>query len=279
MPPRTEIEFANPVADTALAPTVVDRNGGYGDEDDTAPRRLPDRWTPDPALPGYARRQPPRPPFNFRLSEVDKVRLLVGAIGGLTLVLAGLVVYALLPGADGGVTLPINVRREVSDAATAARNAAATLDVRQTFMVFDGRDPTIFESAPDNPVRLDHDNGGGGFTRVSSSVDAPGIKAVIGPGLANELAGQRVRVTITARSSRERGAATLRFAYQSGLAISHWQTASLEPNYAGAALIWRVPTQRTSSNGADYLIIEPGIPGDGTAVDISSIKIDLLPPA
>jgi hypothetical protein len=267
------------VADTPSTPAFDDRDGGYGDEDEARRRQLPDRWTPDPALPGYARKQAPRPPFNIRLSDVDKVRLLIGAIGGLTLVLAGLVVYVLLPGTDGGgVTLPINVRREVSDAATAARNAAAALDVRQTFVVFDGRDPTIFESAPDNPVRLDQDTAGG-FTRVSSSVDAPGIKAVIGPGLAGELAGQRVRITITARSSAERGAATLRFAYLSGLAISHWQTASLEPDYAGAALIWRVPTQRTSRNGADYLIIEPGIPGDGTAVDISSIKIDLLPPA
>jgi hypothetical protein len=144
-------------------------------------------------------------------------------------------------------------------------------------VVFDGRDPTIFETAPDNPVRLDND-GAGGFARVSSSAGAAGVKALIGPGLAAPLAGQQIRVTITARSSLERGAAGMRFAYQSGFAISHWQTANLSPQYAAVGLIWRVPTQRTSPAG-DYLLIEPGIPGDGTGVDIQSIRVDLLAPS
>jgi hypothetical protein len=100
---------------------------------------------------------------------------------------------------------------------------------------------------------------------------------LIGPGLAARLAGQRVRVILVARSARENGAASMRFAYQSGLAISHWQTANLSSDYAPLGLLWRVPSIRTDENG-DALLIEPGIPGDGTAMDIQSIRIDLLAP-
>jgi hypothetical protein len=32
---------------------------------------------------------------------------------------------------------------------------------------------------------------------------------------------------------------------------------------------------RTDPNG-DYLVIEPGIPGDGTGADIQAIRIDVL---
>jgi hypothetical protein len=102
------------------------------------------------------------------------------------------------------------------------------------------------------------------------------VKAIIGPGLAERLAGQRVRVTLLVRSSTDFGAGAMRFAYQSGLAISHWQTANLSADYQPVGIIWRVPTMRTNPAG-DYLVIEPGIPGDGTGVDIQSIKIDVLP--
>ena len=100
---------------------------------------------------------------------------------------------------------------------------------------------------------------------------------MIGPGLAARLAGQTIRVTLTARSSKEGGAQNLRFAYQSGVAISHWQVAKVAPTYGDVGLIWRVPAQRTSKG--DALIIEPGIPGDGSGVDIKSIRIDLIAPS
>ncbi len=67
----------------------------------------------------------------------------------------------------------------------------------------------------------------------------------------------------------------LRFAYQSGVALSPWQSADLSATPAALGLIWRLPAQRTDPSG-DYLLIEPGIPGDGTAVEIQSIRIDLL---
>jgi hypothetical protein len=111
------------------------------------------------------------------------------------------------------------VRREVSDAATASRIGSEALDVVQAYSLFDGRDPTIFATTPDNPVRYVSD--GGGYARISSSASSPGVKAIIGPGLAERLAGQRVRVTLLARSSTDFGAGAMRFAYQSGRLSRH----------------------------------------------------------
>jgi hypothetical protein len=144
--------------------------------------------------------------------------------------------------------------------------------IDQTFMLFDGRDPTVFETSADNPVRFDAQNG---IVRISSSTSSPGVKVLIGPGLASRLAGREVRVTIVARSSPEAGAATMRFAYQSGVAISFWQTANLGPDFQSVAMIWRVPALRTDRAG-DLLVVQPGVPGDGTGADIKSIRIDLL---
>jgi hypothetical protein len=219
---------------------------------------------------GLKRPQEKRP--RRRLTDADKIRLLAGAIGLCLVILAATGVYVLMPRDAGGATVDIATRREVSDAATALRVAAEELPVDQSFLVFDGRDPTVFETSPDNPVRFDAN---AGTVRVSSSTGSPGVKALIGPGLATRLAGHDVRVTIVARSSPEAGAAGMRFAYQSGVAISHWQTANLGPDYQAVAMMWRVPALQTE-RGGDLLVIQPGIPGDGTGADIKSIKIDLL---
>jgi hypothetical protein len=205
-------------------------------------------------------------------SEQAKIRLGVAVIGALLAVLIGLGAYTLGAKSRQGVTLPIGVRREVSDAATAARIPTDKAKVIQSYGLFDGRDPTVFSTTPDNPIAFD---GGGGFARVSSSTSAPGVKVSIGPALAQHLAGQNVRVVIVGRSSLESGAAGMRFAYQSGLAISHWQTANLGRDYAAVGMEWRVPAMQTSPTG-DFLLIEPGIPGDGTGVDVKSIRIDLI---
>jgi hypothetical protein len=217
---------------------------------------------------------PPQRRLGWTLSEADKVRVLIGAIAVLALVLVGLVTYLLLPTRDGGVTLPIN-RGQVSDAAAADRIASAQLDVKQSFVLFDGRDPTVFLASPDNPVRLDGDSGGA-FARIGTSTASSGVRVQIGPGLAARLAGQNIRVVMTARSSPDRGALNMRFAYQSGVALSHWQTANLARDFASSGMTWLVPQMRTSPTGADFLIIEPGIPGDGTYADIQSIRIDVL---
>ena len=207
-------------------------------------------------------------------TEHQRIQVLAGAIGALFLALAVLGGYFYFTrGATDGVTLDIGVRREVSDAATASRIADEQIAVEQTYSLFEGRDPTIFVSTPDNPVRFVSE--GGGFVRASSTASSPGVKAHIGPGLASRLAGRDVRLTIVARAAPDNGALNMRFAYQSGLAISHWQTANLAPEYEAVAMRWRLPAMQTGETG-DYLVVEPGIPGDGTAVDIQSIKIDVL---
>jgi hypothetical protein len=213
----------------------------------------------------------PRPPR----SERDLVRILAAVIACLAVFLVGFGIYVFYPRSSGPAVAENGAVKQmvISDAATAAEIPKRAVDVVKSFDVFDGRDPQVFVGSPDNPIRFDKDKDGG-FTRVSSTAEAAGARAVIGPGLAVRLAGQTIRITLTARSSREGGADKLRFAYQSGVAISHWQVANVSQAYGEIGLIWRVPTQRTS-NG-DALIIEPGIPGDGTGVDIKAIRIDLI---
>jgi hypothetical protein len=206
-------------------------------------------------------------------SDRDKIQILAGAIAALAIALVALLAYLYFSrDTSTGVTLDIGVRREVSDAATASKIAAEPLEATASYSVFDGRDPTIFATTPNNPVRFVSE---GGYARVSSSVSAPGAKVHIGPGLAARLAGKPVRVTIVARASEDNGAASMRFAYQSGVAISHWQTANLSSQYEAVGILWRLPAMRTDPDG-DYVVIEPGIPGDGTGVDIQSIKVDVL---
>lgn len=163
--------------------------------------------------------------------------------------------------------------RIASDSATATEIPERNLNVSESLVVFNGSDPTVFEGSSGNPIQFDSDSEGG-FARISSATSAAGARTVIGPGLAEKLAGRTIRVTLLARSSSENGAAVLRFAYQSGLAISHWQNADLASNYSTYGIIWRVPATHTATG--DYLLIEPGIPGDGTSTDIRLIKIDIL---
>jgi hypothetical protein len=255
-----------------------DTDGDAGEEPyAVAGGGTPSRWSKRRAYDEGVEREAPTPILDTLLGwlgteEQRKIRLLAIAIGALFIILVGIGTYYFATRQDGGVTLPIGVRHEVSDAATATRVAGQKLPVAQSFSVFAGKDPTIFMTTPDNPVRFDSANG---FARVSSSISTPGVKVLIGPGLAASLAGHNVRVTIVARSSPDSGAAAMRFAYQSGYAISYWQTANLGNDYAPVAMLWRVPAMRTNPAG-DYLRIEPGIPGDGTSVDIQSITIDVL---
>ncbi len=138
------------------------------------------------------------------------------------------------------------------------------------FVLFDGSDPTVFETDPSNPVRFD-----GSIARVSTSTGSAGATALIGPGLAVRLAGHTVRVALMVRSAKENGSANIRVAIQSGLAVSYWKTANLTADFAPIDLTWRIPTLRTDPTG-DAIIIEPGIPGDGTGAEIGAIAIDLL---
>jgi hypothetical protein len=250
---------------------------------------------------GARRRKEARPGKAAGGGERNPVRILIVTIAGLAAVLIGFNAYVFLPilfgsssepseSATAAATTPAKIddrvpmaaipagtsARVASDSATASEIPERNLEVVESLVVFDGRDPTVFEGSSNNPIQFDGD-ADGGFARISSATSAAGARALIGPGLAERLAGRTIRVTLLARSSVENGAASLRFAYQSGLAVSHWQSADLSSNYGAFGMIWRVPAAHPSAAG-DFLLIEPGIPGDGTGTDIRSIKIDILAP-
>jgi hypothetical protein len=284
-PPRKTTRFVPerrpPPVEEAVLAEAPDEDGRADEGEDEEPYEVaggaPSRWSKRRTYDEGVEREAPTPILATLMAwlgteEQRKIRLLAIAIGALFIILVGIGAYYFATRQEAGVTLPIGVRHEVSDAATATRVAGQKLPVAQSFSVFAGKDPTVFMTTPDNPVRFDSANG---FARISSSTSTPGVKVLIGPGLAASLAGHNVRVTIVARSSPDSGAAAMRFAYQSGYAISFWQTANLGNDYAPVAMLWRVPTLRTNPAG-DYLQIEPGIPGDGTSVDVQSITIDVL---
>lgn len=266
-PPEPE-----PYYEEETQPLAYDGGDEDGYEPEAPPRRGANRWSepePDNRAPGIAASVSAW----LGTGEQLRIKLLAVAIGVLFIALVGIAAYFVGARSNSpSVTLGIGVRREVSDAATAVRIAADSVQVAQTYAIFDGRDPTVFSTAPDDPIHFDS---AAGIARIASSASTAGVKVIIGPGLAARLAGQRVRVVIVARSSADNGAANMRFAYQSGLAISHWQTANLDANFTSVGMEWRLPTMRTSPTG-DFLLIEPGIPGGGTGADIQSIKIDVL---
>ncbi len=147
--------------------------------------------------------------------------------------------------------------------------------VAESLILFDGSDPGMFRSTADNPVRFDgYPNGG--TVRISSSVNSNGARLRVGPGVYQRIAGRHVRILVVARAAPDDPADTLRFAYQNGRRLSPWSDQKLTDDFQTLVLDWTVPAKRTGSEG-DSLLIEPGIPGDGTAADIRSVTIDVLP--
>ena len=260
-----------------------DHPGAGWDESERTERRVPlaahaedefpfsDDSAPAEAGPAK-RRGLALPALLINLSERTRIRVLIGAILLLGVVLVVLAAVILMPllAPSGGTPPPIATA--AAPAESSGSDTASAGDVVQTFTVFDGGDPTVFESGAGNPVRFDK---AAGFARISSSTSDPGVRVMVGPGLAGRIAGRPVRITVVARSSQDNGAAGLRFAYENGLAISHWQTAHLNNDFASYDLVWRIPAMHADP-GTDQLLIEPGIPGDGTAADIQLIKIDVL---
>jgi hypothetical protein len=159
---------------------------------------------------------------------------------------------------------------------TAARPGAAAepaLSVAEEITLFDGRDPTVFVSSTENPIRLEGD-GLDGYARVVSTLTSPGARATVGPGLAQNLVGKTVRVSVEARSSGTSGAATLRFAYEAAGERSPWKIVLLGPDFSPSDLIWRVPVVERDGHA---ILIEP-LDGEGAGADIDAIKIEVLAP-
>ncbi|WEK51732.1 MAG: hypothetical protein P0Y66_07060 [Candidatus Kaistia colombiensis] len=144
----------------------------------------------------------------------------------------------------------------------------------ETLNLFDGRDPSVFQSMPDNPVRFEGDTQGG-FARVSSSIHSTGSRITVGRGVYERLAGRTIRIVVVARATATSPAHSLRFAYQNGRSLSPWQDGVVGADYAPLSATWTVPRDRGGPE-TDAVLIEPGIPGDGTAADIKSVRIEVL---
>ncbi|BCP51632.1 hypothetical protein K32_02490 [Kaistia sp. 32K] len=144
----------------------------------------------------------------------------------------------------------------------------------ESITLFDGRDPSVFQSSPDNPVRFEGDTLGG-FARVASSSNSTGSRITVGRGVFERLAGRTVRIVVVARAAATDPANSLRFSYQNGRSLSPWQDGAIGADYAPLSLTWTVPKDRGGPE-TDAIMIEPGIPGDGTAADVSSVRIEIL---
>lgn len=150
----------------------------------------------------------------------------------------------------------------------------ASLPVQERIPLFDGRNPTAFTSGPDNPIRFAADGNKGGFARISSSASSAGAKLVVGPGVSQRLAGKVIRIVVEVRASAEQGANTMRVGYQTGAQVSPWRAGPVGKGFSTLELTWQVPT--SGGKTANVVLIEPGVPGSGTAVDIKSITLEVL---
>jgi len=257
------------------------RGDHFDDSDVSAPprrsRQQRQREAPAPR-PVVSREAPAvrpkrRKPTAARQGSDRKVVLLIAAVGVLVVALIAVSAYVLwpTPAAEGPKAVATPPIEQVPPASPAAAELPPPADgVLQRYTLFDGTDPTVFDADPSNPIRFD-----GNVARISTSADSAGARAVIGPGLASRLSGHTVRVTVMARAAEENGASSLRFAYQSGLAVSYWETAKLTAQFSAFQLEWRLPKLQTDPSG-NVIIIEPGIPGEGTSADVGAVAVDLL---
>src|SRR5262249_32979135 len=133
------------------------------------------------------------PAFLTNLSERTRIRVLIGAIASLAVVLVVLAAVVLTPllAPSGGP--PPAAETTAAPDESSGSDTASPGGVVQTFTVFDGGDPTVFESGAGNPVRFDK---AAGFARISSSTSDPGVRVMVGPGLAGRIAGRPVRITV-----------------------------------------------------------------------------------
>ncbi|MGV8840613.1 MAG: hypothetical protein ACWA6X_09955, partial [Bauldia sp.] len=142
----------------------------------------------------------------------------------------------------------------------------------QGIVLFGGTDPLVFQTGPDAPVNFDAETAGGIVRIVSSTTGT--ARATIGPGISGGVEGRSVRIQIDVRGTPGRPASELRLAYLRGNALLDWRTVAVTGEFTIVDAIWTIPTGVPSPTG-DALLIAPGVPGDGTAVDIRRIVIDV----
>ncbi len=213
-------------------------------------------------------------------------RILFTVVGAFCAAALGWTAYVFVPLLFGSDEAPPATIAAVDPALASPNRAVRTVlpfdpgtpsagDVAETIILFNGENPTAFSATADNPVRFRGDSGAG-IARIGTSAGSPGARAVVGPGIAQRLGGKSFRMLVELRAAPDNPAGEIRFAYQRGLEVSAWQSASLPADFTTLGLEFALPDDG-QARGNDYLIIEPGIPGDGTAADIRSIKVEVLP--
>ena len=219
---------------------------------------------------------PQRPPAAKRAPATQRIWLLIAAVGALAVALSALTAYILMPGATALTPGPTRHpsprsrhRRPPYRPARSARRAACRRRWRDRFA--DSCSSTAATRRCSRRIRATRSASTAALPAISTSAGSAGATALIGPGLAVRLArSHRPRRRSWRARRRKTASANLRFAFQSGLAVSYWKTANLTADFAPIDLTWRVPTLRTDPTG-NAIIIEPGIPGDGTGAEIGAI--------
>ena len=109
--------------------------------------------------------------------------------------------------------------------------------------------------------------------------DAPpsaGVFAALGPDYERALAGQKIRITISARQGRKNPLDQFDMGYfTAGAGDSGWRRRTLGPDWQDYTLDFS-PKPPNGDPDLDYMGIWPGDAGEQQAMDIASMKIDVL---
>ena len=154
-----------------------------------------------------------------------------------------------------------------------AASGAPTNALKPDATLFDGTDASVFVANAAHPIEVlgeaDHR-----FARITSSLtDSADARLVIPPAIADRLAGREVHIVVAARSATEDGSGTVRFAYRAGDETTAFVAQPLGKDYRRLELVWNVPGG--SSLGQHSILIEPGLLGGGSSVDIRNAVIYL----
>ncbi len=231
---------------------------------------------------GRREKRPSRRELRRQRREADRFEASPGRrriwIGAIFVVAAGVLAwsaYVILPGLfpgdpdEPGANTAAAV--ETPTPATPTPAPVTPVPTGDGIVMFAGDDPSVFETGADNPINYQAD---GRFVRITSSINTGGAKLIIDPAVASALAGHQVRVVIEARGAPDQAAAAVRLAYQQDLLILDWRLARLIGEFAIITATWTVPAR--STEGSDRMLIEPGVAGDGTAIDIRNIRFEVL---
>jgi len=246
------------------------------EEEDERPRRRRSRRRETPPRRERRRQAPPPEPTEeeaaFAEAPADRRsnqrRILRFALLAFAVIVFAWAAYVFVP-----ILFPAEPEGTEPEPVETAEPVPAA-EAGEQFVLFRGEDPTIFESGSDNPVEFVAGGEGGGYVQIGSTITSGGARAVIGPGLAEQLAGHEVRVIMEVRGSPSQPAATTRLGYQRGVAINDWKILRVPTDFGVISATWVVGPD--AGNREDYLLIEPGVPGDGNSIDIRAIAIEII---